>query len=676
MRNDFLLELLALQQDGRSAISAPNNWTTRPPLLEVPTDVDHIVDRLYSAILSNNGQNETAGWHFFIGSPGNGKSAAMGKLCRNLLAGNACQIRDEDDIAIQNLEPTAIPYAIYVYEGSNRFSSVQIVQDASVVRKPFSSEIDPARELLNTLQAAWGKAISLIVCTNRGVLEKAHRDNHTNHNINSTPWFKILSNVLSADTSLSGELPAEREFENKKSVFKRVKVSYSHLDNRSLLLGKDSFDQLLQSAAGDYHWKSCDSCTSREMCPFRANREWIAKVELRERVLLLLRRAEVFSGQVIVFREALAIVSLVLAGCPRDYEGMHPCDWVHSKNASGDIFALATRRIYMCLFASHCPYGLEAPESLRKQQLQELQALFDVTGEENTDAKRALRQVIGDRAPSTDVGVTRLLGRDGVIAEIDPCRESLPVEFYESWDADFESLFQNNSTQFGAIELACIAAWAALERGLEFASGHSASNAHWALRRWSSNFLMHLGALVEGLSAWDKELDSFAKLLDLVGRSPAQQAIEEKRLIRDLNLQLEKLLDAVAGKGEQGTIPLSETVTLSGAWVKNKLKPKTVAREASGSVSLAIEFGEGGHAERAVLAALMYLWLTRRASGRLDPRCFPQELLSGATDARIRAAAKGKYAFENNDVELIIDTERNELFRLSRFDGAVDVSYE
>ena len=674
-RNDFLLELLALQQDGKSAISAPSNWTTQPPLLEIPTEVDQIVDRLYSSILVSSGRNETASWHFFIGSPGNGKSAAMGKLCRKLLADNSCQIRDEADVSIQDLNPGAIPYSIYVYEGSNKFPSVQIVQDASVVRKPFSSEVDPAKELLGTLREAWEKGISLIVCTNRGVLEKAHRDNHTNHAINSTPWFKVLTSVLSAENSLSGKIDGEREIGSKKSVFKRVRISYSHLDNRSLLLGRDSFDRLWQSATDPVHWGVCDSCKSREMCPFRTNRDWVAEPEPRGRVLLILRRAEVFSGQVIVFREALALVSLVLAGCPRDYDNAHPCDWVHGKVANGDIFALASRRIYMSLFASHCPYGLEASESLRKQQLQSLKALHSATAEEDMETRGALQHVINARAPSTDVGITRLLGKGGVIAEIDPSREGLPGDFYDRWDADFESLRQyEDPAQMSAIEHACAAIWARLERGLELTSGYSSSETHWALRRWSSNYLLHLGALTEGLSAWRTELDDFAGLLSLVARPSAEQTVVEKKKIRALNLELERILDTVAGKAGQGTIPLSDTVTLAGAWVKDELKPKTMAQDASGSVSLAIAFGKT-QSERAVLAALMYLWLTRRAAGKLDSRCFPQELLCGATDARIRAAAMGRYALVNNDVELVVDAGR-EVFRLSRVDGALDVGHE
>lgn len=671
-RNDFLLELLALQQDGKRAISAPNNWTTQPPLLEVTTDVDKIVEKLRKEILIGEGQNETARWHFFIGSPGNGKSAAMGKLSRKLISEGTCQIRDENGVEIHCLDPTAIPYAINIYEGSNNFASVQIVQDASVVRNPFSREVDPATELLCTIKEAWKKGVSLIVCTNRGILEKAHRDNHMNHSVNSMPWFKILKAVVEADNSLYAELSGQRDFNNKKAVFNRVNVSYSHLDNCSLLLGSDTFDCLLQKATDPAHWDCCESCSSRQMCPFKANRDWLVDAEHRERVLQLLKRAEVLSGQVIVFREALALVSLILAGCPEDYDHTHPCDWVWKKATSGDVFSLAARRIYMCLFASYCPYGLEAPDSLRKRQLKAFKVLHESIKDEDIEAKTAMHHLVSAQLPSTDVGVTRLLGRDGVIASLDPCREALPLEFYERWDSDFEAICKNNSLALSPIEQACILIWKRLEEGVEFAAEHSVE-VYWALRRWSSNYLLHLGALVEGRSAGEVELDNFAELLGLVSRPLGLRTLEEKRKVRDLDKGLEELLDAVACKKVTGTVQLSDTVTLAGRWVSDNLKPRTISSDASGSVSLAIKF-EGG--ERAVLSAHMYLWLTRRAAGKIDPRCFPQELLVGATDARVRAAAKGKYAFQNNDVEMIIDPGNGEVFKVTRFDGEVDLRDE
>lgn len=672
-RNDFLLELLALQQDGRHSISAPANWTTQEPLLEVPTEVDATIDELQDEILVGSGSNDTARWHFFVGSPGNGKSAAMGRLCRALISARGCQVRDEKDVAITDLDPTAIPYAINVYEGNNRFASVQIVQDASVVRNPFSPDVDPATELLETLKQAWEKGISFVVCTNRGVLEKAHRDNHMKQEVNSAPWFKILAAVVSANMSLSGKIGNVLEFDAKKTVFRKVKVGYSHLDNRSLLLARDTFERLVQKATIGIHWEQCASCSMHSMCPFKANRDWLVNEKARRQVLQLLKRAEVLSGQVIVFREALAIISLCLAGCPRDYDGTHPCDWVRDKITGNDVFSLATRRVYMSLFASFFPYGLEAVEKLRKQQLDAFQKLRESIGVGNAQTCAAIGHLIEDPPPSTDVGVTRLLGENGVIASLDPCKEALPAEFYDRWDSDFDAIPTSGGPCITEIERTCLSIWKELEESLELAADYSVSESHWALRRWSSNYLLHLGALLEGYSTWAEELDGFARLLGLMAKSPEHRSMEDKRTIRQLDSRLEKLLNAVTEDQARSTIQLSEAVTLAGQWVNDKLKPKTVSSEASGSVSLAIEFGGG---ERTVFAAPMYLWLTRRAAGKLDARCFPQELLAGVADARVRAAAKGRYAFENNDVELLVNTGNGELFRLARFDGDVDVAHE
>ena len=670
-RNDFLLELLALQQDGRLAISAPTNWTTHKPLLEVTTEIDAIIEELQNELLRGGEANEIARWHFFVGSPGNGKSAAMGKLCKRLMSDKGCRALDDRHVSINDLEPSVIPYAIYIYEGSNKFASAQIVQDASVVRNPFSSDVDPATELLETLEYAWDKGISLVVCTNRGVLEKAHRDNHTNPDVNSTPWFKVLAAVVSAKPSVSGEIGEAREFNSKKTVFKRVKVRYSHLDNRSLLLGRDTFERLITNATNNQHWGCCASCAVHNMCPFKLNQNWLADDGARGRVLQLLTRGEVLSGQVIVFREALAIISLILAGCPRDYDGMHPCEWVQAKVTSNDIFSLAARRIYMNLFASFSPYGLEAVEGLRKQQLDAFTKIRDAIDEDSIKTRAAIEHVIVHNPPSTDVGVTRLLGENGVIASLDPCWEALPVEFYDLWDSDFDAIPLSEGPCFTEIERNCLSIWKETEESLEFAADHTVSESHWALRRWSSNYLLHLGALLEGRSTWSNELDNFALLLGLMTKSPENRSIDDKRKIRDLDTKLENLLNSSTENLAASTVQLSDAVTLAGQWVRTNLKPQLASSEASGSVSLAIEFPGR---ERAVFAARMYLWLTRRAEGKLDGRCFPQELLAGVADARVRAASKGKYAFDDNDIELVVDTGRDELFRLTRIDGDVDVT--
>jgi len=668
VKNDFLIELLTLQQDGKNAISAPTNWTKKP-LLEVETEIDEFIEDLEDSILLLN-NNTTARWHFFIGSPGNGKSAAIGKLCRKLIGEKGCHVRDENNTAITDLPNTVVPYALSVYENDNKYATAQIVQDASVVRNPYSSNVNPANELLYTLEHAWEKGISLIVCTNRGVLEKAHRDYHTDSNINSKPWFKVLAAVVSEGTATQGTIGEARSFNGHKTVFQEVKISCCHMDNRSLLLENRNLERLIQEATSARYWDVCNVCNCRELCPFYANCEWLKNEMARVNILMILRRAEVLSGQIIVFREALAIISLILAGCPKDYKNCHPCEWVSNAITRYDVFALGVRRVYMSLLASSSPYGFESTLPLQKKQQEKLRKLFDTLDEGKSKSRDALKNIFDSTPPSTDVGVTRLLGASGIIASLDPCREALPTDFYGRWETDFQ--VEPIEGLITSIELACIEIWKELEDGLELASELMAPEIYWALKRWSSNFLLRFGTLVEGRSAWSNELDTFAKLLTLMATAQESRTLEQKRNIRQLDLQIESLLNMTLKEYREDAVQLSETVILSGKWVHEKLKAKVKANEESGSVSLTVAFNGG---EQAVLGSLMYLWLTRRLDGNMDARCFPQELLSGAKDARVRAASKGKYAFESNDVELVI-TGNDECFKLLRFDGEVDVSNE
>ena len=78
--NNFLLDLLSYEQDAATATSKPSNWEDEP-LLNVRTKLDTVVEDLANQFLT---KSETARWHFFIGAPGNGKSAAIGKLYRVL----------------------------------------------------------------------------------------------------------------------------------------------------------------------------------------------------------------------------------------------------------------------------------------------------------------------------------------------------------------------------------------------------------------------------------------------------------------------------------------------------------------------------------------------------------------------------------------------------------------
>ena len=327
----------------------------------------------------------------------------------------------------------------------------------------------------------------------------------------------------------------------------------------------------------------------------------------------------------------------------------------------------------MLLFTSFSPFGLEQDPNLRKKQvdaLRQLQGVAHYTGYEFEDS---LKRVTSGLSPSTDVGVTRLLGEGGILCQIDPCLGSLEPEFYGRWDSEYKLVIEEDNPLITSIERRCTEIWAHLEQAIEFMPGHVVPEANWALRRWSSNFLMHLGALLEGRTAWANELDQFLNILEIVVKEQDSRTIEEKRSLHELDNRLEVLFDTGSDTCHgPGSLQLSENVVLSGSWVENKLRSCVVASEQPGSLSLSIEF-EGG--ERATLGAPMFLWLSKRANCGLDSRCVPSEFLMGAIDARIRAAAKGNYAFEDYGVKLSITTENGEQFSLTRLDGDVEVCH-
>jgi len=675
--NKFLVELLDLQQDGKQAISAPANWATQEPLLEVLTDIDTVVQELGNSILIGSNGNKVARWHFLIGSPGNGKSAATGKLCKFLEREYGCSIKDGDGNPLEEIGQSAVPYSLSIYECGNKFSSAMIVQDASVVRDPYAVNVDPAMEFVVTLNDAWEKGISLVVCTNRGVLDKAFQDLHNNPSYNTKQWFKILKKVVSTE-----EITSNMTFngnDRHKCVFDEVNVSYNYLDNRSLLLNSDIFNSLILKAINDPSWTACSDCEVISLCPFKANRDWLANEDAKANFLTVMKRVEVFSGQIIVFREALALISLILAGCPRDYKDGNPCQWVRDKVSANDVYSLAMRRIYMCVFASSSPYGLEIDSNLQNKQrygLSMLSKLLEHDG--NEDKPQYIVVMLKGNPPSQDVGVGRLTGVQGKLTEIDPWRECLPAHFVDRWDGDLSVVCGDEHPLFTEIERLCTKEWAYLVELIESTSSHEASQCHRALRRWSSNFLIHFGGLLEGLTCWGEELDEFIEILGIIDKNISERSIDDKRKIREMSDRLETLLaTGFHGTAVQDTVQLSEAVDLSGSFVSRALRPKICSSRKSGSLSITVEFNVIDDVpETALISANAFLWLSKHEKGRIDTRCFPQELLRGVIDARIRAASNGKYATVPDDVNLIIKTIKKEKFTISRFDGDVDIAKE
>lgn len=579
-QNDLLPQLLALQQDGSRAISAPSNWRERP-LLEVETDLDRIVEDLATNVLLGSG-NEAARWHFFIGSPGNGKSAAVGKLYRQLLDMGCSAVDADSGQQVDSFEKGHIPYLVEIREAERQFSTVWLAQDASVVKDPYAPDVNPAADLLELLENATQRGVSLVVSTNRGVIEKAFRHAHTNPEMNRTVWFKAMRAAL--EERRGDDLALDFPASDTRQPFRRLMFRYTELDGSSLLVGRNTFERLLERACNEQGWETCDGCEQNSLCPFFANRQDLLDSEHRARFVRLLERAEILSGQPLVFREAVAMISFVLAGCPRDYEGT-PCDWVRENVNEGHIFPLSARRTHMCLFSSYAPLGLETDPRLMEKQRYFLGRLADQLPASTSDeARRALGQITGhwDGLLSTDVGLGRMLGPQGIMVDLDIFSVPVPKAFAEKWDCEQDLEAAAGSALLSHLDLATSRIWRDLAEALQTLTDDTVEMNFW-LQRWASAYTFRLGALVDGQSALATELDALLQVLRI--QDDHEIGADEIETLRRAQRDVQELL---ALDTEEG-IRVSDFVTLAGSWATDHLRPKIASKSQANANALVLD---------------------------------------------------------------------------------------
>jgi hypothetical protein len=629
LHNEFLMGLRELQQDGRGAIVLPTDWLNAPPLLEVRTRLDDVVDAIAGALRADTGR---AVWHFFIGSPGNGKSAAAGRLVRQL-AGMEWTFTDEDKTPLEDLPGDEIPYVLHARPPGAQYATCWIAQDVSVVRDPYSTDLDPVIEFRELLEAASRRGVSLIVCSNRGVIEALHARYASQYAFNSTPWFQAVNAALS-------QTPRDLAFGG------RVQHALAHcdsttLDRRSLVIGEDTLMRVIQRAT-EAGWDVCEACDAAGRCPFFQNRNWLRTPELQSGFLKVLQRAEVLSGRVLVFREALALLSLILTGCPHDAGSNSPCEWVHAAIQRDDIFLLISRRIYAILYSAYSPFSLETHEDLFKQQLSALQSLAEAAGE--SALVETLRK---NKALSTDVGLPSLLGHDGVMTELDPFTTPIPIEKIQEWDSD--AAFIDQSRGGCELERSAVNIWNRLSEAVEQRSTFGADTTGW-LERWATSFSHRAAALAEGYTAFAEELDELLTFL-------SAERDDDPSVLRHRD-QLERSLQAAIMACSAG-VQIAPFAELSGEWVDRKLtvEVRVLGSEQASHWCLPIVIGQEVNIS---LSGRAYVWLRYRDRSNLSLLSFPTEYLKSARDSLARAAAEGHY----------FDAERGVILKVKRPDGS------
>lgn len=651
-QNSLLPKLLTLQQDGQRAISGPTNWL-KETVLDVQTSLNAVIDTLEQAVVPGGDHTSSGRWHFFVGSPGNGKSAGAGDLVRRLDKRGDKILDSASGKTLRELSGSDVPYRLDVYAAGEKFPYLYIAQDASVLPDPYDPDADPALALEELLIDAAERGVSVVVCTNRGVIERAFSRGYLDPKKNGEGWFKAIRMAV-------GDQPAgaiNLGIAKRKRVFDSIEVGVTSLDQRSLVLAADTLERIIVKAIDAPEWAVCDGCPSRSMCPFRANRDWLAQPELREGLSRTFLHAELFDGQVIVLREALALVSLLLAGCPHDYSSAHPCEWVHQRRNEGNIFALASRRIYMVLFSSYSPFGLALDSEDRAVQMADLKSLTRPGSGTTDQTNRALRFVVDEQhVTSTDVGVQRLLGMGRVLSSLDPFADVLPPGFLDRWNESWIAL-QSGGTWVSEIERACFACWEDLQRAAAASLDSSPTVYRW-LTRWITSLTIRAGALVERVTTYGNDLDELASILGISGQPTRQQML----LIEKIETTLAQSLNPVS----EGLV-LTPSTSLHGDWPAQALKPKLQTGR-GGAITAHLSFGGSNHT--IPMSTRAFVWLKRKAEREMASATFPNEYLGTARDAMLRVAVTSAYDTKDG-IEIRITRANEPSIQIKRAHGGM-----
>lgn len=502
MRNDFTRSLLNYSAERDDCIGRPERWGSPPPLVvntPLHEEMAALADETWSGPSS-------LVWYFLVGGPGNGKSEAVGAFVRHLNE-KARQAGDPPVFDASKGEyGGSIPY--WFHERISRGGEITLLQDISV---PKNSGSDPAADFLASLELCMESSAHLLACANRGMLLRATRL------AREQPSCQWLVPILECIDKQSQEAaPAADARWTIEANGRKIEIRVWPLDHESVLFGQENgnpwaepagsiFDQIVTKAVAPANWEAngCTGCPACELCPMLGDARWLRDPARRRSILKILRNAEVWSGQRIVLREALGLLSMVLVGCPSDFvEGeteLHPCEWVQ-KRALGvpakikdehALIELISHRVYQDLFARPAPTGLafDRAHQQRDEWIYERLALLEPGGE---NLALALKRI--DSAFAKQAGPLRLIGGSGILRPFDPATDGGWCSIYKfSADAEISELRQLGASHQEELERQLGDLLERLENAARALAPHNdPAKTFAAIYRWASTLYLRL----------------------------------------------------------------------------------------------------------------------------------------------------------------------------------------
>ena len=102
---------------------------------------------------------------------------------------------------------------------------------------------------------------------------------------------------------------------------------------------------------------------------------------------------------------------------------------------------------------------------------------------------------------------------------------------------------------------------------------HELEVIHWSVRRWSSQYTLHLGAVAEELVLDWRDLDESTELLELLWKDKANRTMDKKRRHTELEKQIAALSNHGGIDGDRGEQALTIVSETDDGMVNNKGTP-------------------------------------------------------------------------------------------------------
>jgi hypothetical protein len=367
--NPHVIELLSWHGHASGGVHVPFQLRSNPLGQVIVTPLVQRLRGLAREIASNAASLPR--WVFLVGGPGNGKSETVQDFLVSLdeelgLNGVLRQL-----LTRRFSPPGVLPRKVEVFPAdlgdvgtqfAARVGRLVVVQDATATESALGDAANElAHDLADLLTYPDEPLPVFVACANRGLLARAMNEAFREFG-KDNPVTSLLRNVIQA-SSLGRETLAGR-----KSCWPLEsdgRFACWPLDIESLLsldTGTSALDGMLLRAVDESQWEiagRCQDCTSRALCAFRQNAEWLRDDDTRKNLLLILRHGELARGQRWNFRDAFSLIAELLVGQWSDFDAAtHPCNWVHQNVASAtaapddatSVLALALRGFGNAMF--------------------------------------------------------------------------------------------------------------------------------------------------------------------------------------------------------------------------------------------------------------------------------------------------------------------------------------